>query len=84
MATSLGTQNKGLISKYIPLLLKPFFRTPEQGARTSIYVASAPELESITGAYFAESLPMPTKKQAIDMTAARRLWDASTELLQDR
>ena len=58
--------------------------TPEQGARTSIYVASAPELESITGAYFAESLPAPTNRQAIDMTAAARLWDASKELLQGR
>jgi len=33
-------------------------------------VASAPELESITGAYFASSLPAPTKKQAMDMAAA--------------
>ena len=65
-------------------LARPFFNTPEQGARTSIYVASAPELESITGAYFAESLPAPTNKQAIDMVAARRLWDASTEMLRDR
>ena len=63
---------------------RPFFNTPEQGARTSIYVASAPELESITGAYFAESLPAPTNRQAIDMVAARRLWDASEALLRDR
>ena len=65
-------------------LARPFFNTPEQGARTSIYVASAPELESITGAYFAESLPAPTNKQAIDMVAARRLWDASRSMLRDR
>ena len=63
---------------------RPFFNTPEQGARTSIYVASAPELESITGAYFAESLPAPTNRHAIDMVAARRLWDASEALLRDR
>jgi len=63
---------------------RPFFNTPEQGARTSIYVASAPELESITGAYFAESLPAPTNRQAIDMVAARRLWEASEALLRDR
>ena len=65
-------------------LVRPFFSTPEQGARTSIYVASAPELESITGAYFAESLPAATNRHALDMTAARRLWDASSELLHDR
>ena len=60
----------------------PFLQTPEQGARTSVYAASAPELESITGAYFASSLPAPTNRQAMDMMAARRLWDASEELLR--
>ena len=63
-------------------LSSPFFQTPEQGARTSVYAASAPELESITGAYFASSLPAPTNRQAMDMAAARRLWDASEELLR--
>ena len=74
----------GRLGNLAMTLARPFFNTPEQGARTSIYVASAPELESITGAYFAESLPAPTKQHAIDMIAARRLWDASKELLQDR
>ena len=66
------------------MVARPFFNTPEQGARTTVYVASAPELESITGAYFAESLPAPTKRQAMDMAAAARLWDASKELLRDK
>jgi NAD(P)-dependent dehydrogenase (short-subunit alcohol dehydrogenase family) len=66
------------------VVARPFLSTPEQGARTTVYVASAPELESISGAYFAESLPAPTKRQAMDMAAAGRLWDASTELLRDK
>jgi len=74
----------GMLGDLAMTVVRPFFKTPEQGARTSVYVASAPELEWITGAYFAESLPAPTSRQAIDMTAARRLWDASKELLQDR
>jgi len=63
-------------------LSRPFFLTPEQGARTTVYAASAPELESISGAYFANSLPAPTKRAAMDMAAAARLWDASEELLR--
>ena len=74
----------GRLGDVAMLLSRPFFRTPEEGARTSVYVASAPELESITGAYFVSSLPAPTKKQAMDMAAAVRLWDASKELLQGR
>ena len=74
----------GLLGNLVMAVSRPFMLTAEQGARTTIYVASAPELESITGAYFAESLPAPTNRQAIDMVAARRLWDASKELLRDR
>lgn len=35
-------------------LSKVFFASPEKGARTSIYLASAPELEGVTGRYFAK------------------------------
>jgi retinol dehydrogenase-12/retinol dehydrogenase-13 len=74
----------GWLGDLAMMVARPFFNTPEQGARTTVYVASAAELESITGAYFAESLPAPTKRQAMDMAAAARLWDASKELLRDK
>jgi retinol dehydrogenase-12 len=35
-------------------LSKVFFASPEKGARTSIYLASAPELEGVSGGYFAK------------------------------
>ena len=38
-------------------LLKPFAFTPEQGAQTQVYVASAPELAGITGGYWVKSAP---------------------------
>jgi retinol dehydrogenase-12/retinol dehydrogenase-13 len=72
----------GRLGDFALRLSRPFFQTPEQGARTTVYAASAPELESITGAYFASSLPAPTNRQAMDMAAAGRLWDASEELLR--
>ena len=74
----------GRLGNLLMAVGRPFLLTPEQGARTTIYVASAPELESITGAYFVDSLPAPTKRHAMDMAAARRLWEASEELLQGR
>jgi retinol dehydrogenase-12/retinol dehydrogenase-13 len=74
----------GRLGSALMVLGRPFMLTPEQGARTTIHVASAPELEHITGAYFADSLPAPTTRHAMDMAAARRLWDASEELLRGR
>jgi NAD(P)-dependent dehydrogenase (short-subunit alcohol dehydrogenase family) len=60
---------------------RPFMRTPEQGAQTSIYLASAPEVAGVTGAYFADSKPARPAPQANDVVAARQLWDVSAALV---
>lgn len=64
-------------------LAKPFLLTPEQGARTSLYAATAPELAGVSGQYFARSRPATPRPQARDATAADRLWRES-ETLVDR
>ena len=62
---------------------RPFSRTPEEGARTQVWVASAPELEGVSGGYFSSSKPADTSlsKVARDDEAAERLWTVSRELL---
>jgi NAD(P)-dependent dehydrogenase (short-subunit alcohol dehydrogenase family) len=55
--------------------------TPEQGARTSVYLAASPDVEGVTGGYYARCRPKAMSKQARDDVAARRLWDASESLL---
>ena len=35
-------------------IMRPFMRSPEQGADTAVYLASAPEVEGVTGRYFAD------------------------------
>src|SRR5713101_3161329 len=62
-------------------LLKPFALTPAQGAQTSVYVASAPELEGVTGGYWGKSAPATPKTPALDDDAARRLWEVSEQLV---
>lgn len=57
-----------------------FYLTPEQGARTSIHVASAPELEGVSGQYFARSKPVRPSRAAQDRAAALRLWELSERL----
>ncbi len=62
-------------------LAKPFLRSPEKGAQTSIFLASSPELDGVTGKYFADSKEEQPTSVAQDDEAARRLWAASEQLI---
>ncbi len=81
VSTSLGRNNPGILSNVVPLLLKPFFRSPEQGAETSIYLCCSEEVAGVTGEYFADCKPAKPRPWARDDEAAERLWlfsEAST------
>ena len=83
VSTSLGTQN-GFFGKLLPLLLKPFFRTPEQGAQTSIYLCSSDAVSGVSGEYFMDCKPRTTKPWARDDAAADRLWHYTEDCLDFR
>ena len=74
VSTSLGTQNGGFFSRNLPRLLKPFFRTPEQGAQTSIYLCCSDEVAEVSGRYFVNSKQKKPKPWACDDNAADQLW----------
>ncbi len=71
----------GVFGNLVMPLMRPFALSPAQGARTSIYVATAPELEGITGGYWVKCAPATPSAAAQDDDAARRLWDVSEELV---
>jgi NAD(P)-dependent dehydrogenase (short-subunit alcohol dehydrogenase family) len=62
-------------------VIKPFILTAEKGARTSVYLASSPEVADATGAYFIKCKQRQPSKAAQDAAAAARLWDRSNELI---
>jgi NAD(P)-dependent dehydrogenase (short-subunit alcohol dehydrogenase family) len=62
-------------------LIKPFVLTPEQGARTSVYLASSPEVAGVTGQYFVKCRPQTPSAPARDEAAAVLLWSISEELV---
>jgi retinol dehydrogenase 14 len=64
---------------FLPLI-RPFLKTPQKGAATSIYLASSPEVEGVTGTYFADSKPKTSSPSSYDTTAAARLWQISADL----
>ena len=61
-------------------LVKPFMLTPEQGARTQIFLASSPEVEGVTGGYFIRKKLQAPPRQAGDAQVRRKLWEASERL----
>jgi len=64
----------------IPGWLSPFIATPEKGARTSIHLACAPELEQVTGRYFANGKEARSSRRSHDRAVGRRLWAVTEKL----
>ena len=58
----------------------PINLTPEEGARTSIYLCSSPDVDGVTGRYFAKCKEKTPSANARDEVAAARLWSVSEEL----
>src|SRR5206468_2415757 len=79
VATGLG-RNNGRLATAVTGLLRPFFRTPEQGAATAIYLASSPAVEGVSGKYFVDCREARSSGVSYDESLARRLWDASARL----
>jgi len=65
----------------IVALLRPFMRSPEKGAATSVHLASSPEVEGVTGKYFANSKPKTSNKSSYHSATTTRLWDVSAALV---
>ncbi len=59
----------------------PFFLSPAKGARTSVYLASSPEVAGVSGEYFVKCTAKRPKRWAQDPDAARQLWKVSEELV---
>jgi hypothetical protein len=59
----------------------PISLTPEQGARTSVYLCSSSEVEGVSGRYFVKCKEKTPSANARDGAAASRLWDVSEDLV---
>ena len=77
--TSFGAEDQAHFAIMIRVA-RPFMKTPAQGAVTPIYLASSPQIEGVTGQYFANRKPKTASKAAYDTAIAARLWQASASL----
>jgi retinol dehydrogenase-14 len=77
--TSFGAEDPGGTQRLLVPFIRPFMKSPARGAATSIHVASAPELEQVTGRYFASSTPKRSSERSYDQAVAARLWRVGAE-----
>ncbi|KAI4465283.1 phosphatidylinositol-glycan biosynthesis class f protein-related [Holotrichia oblita] len=61
---------------------KCFFKTPLEGAQTTIYCAIDEKAGKESGLYYSECKPTRPSDKAEDMTTAKRLWDVSYDLVK--
>ncbi|MDF2543804.1 MAG: short-chain dehydrogenase [Herbinix sp.] len=80
VATSMGVDRNTGFGKTLTGLLKPFFLTPEEGAKTAIYLATNPKVAKITGKYFYKNHLEKTTKSAKSKSTARRLFELSEKI----
>jgi NAD(P)-dependent dehydrogenase (short-subunit alcohol dehydrogenase family) len=79
VATNLA-KNNGALAAVVWKLIGVFMKSPDNGARTQVYLASAPELEGVTGKYFINSKQAGSSAESHDVNVARRLWEVSAKM----
>ena len=79
--TAFGAEDPARFYKILTPLARPFMKSPENGAATSIYLASSPDVQGVTGQYFANRKPKTSAKRSYDTAAAARLWQISEQLV---
>jgi NAD(P)-dependent dehydrogenase (short-subunit alcohol dehydrogenase family) len=58
-----------------------FVQGAEQGAQTSIHLASSPDVAGTTGSYYVKQRPVQSSPETYDEVAAKRLWEISEALI---
>ncbi len=81
IASQFGHNNKGVFG-FLVKLGALFLSSEEDGAKTTVHVASSPELDGVTGKYFSDSKEKTPSKEAHSDDSASKLWDVSEELVK--
>ena len=81
VATNLGRNSGSLLNSVMFTLVRPMQTSPEKAAENSVYAATSPELEGVTGKVFAKMQEKETPPFTHDGEARRRLWEEALRLL---
>lgn len=81
VASGFMANNSGIIALGWKAI-SPFLLSSEKGARTTIFLASDPSVEGVTGKYFEKCKERKPSRKARDMAVAHRLWELSEDLVR--
>ncbi|MBA3943371.1 MAG: SDR family oxidoreductase [Herpetosiphonaceae bacterium] len=79
VATNFAANNGGFYRAVLRPILNVVSISPEKGAATSVYLASSPEVDGVTGKYFDKQKPVASSKVSYDQAAWERLWEVSEQ-----
>lgn len=79
--TNFGSEDQARFFAVISRVTLPLLKTPAQGAQTAIYLASSPDMDGITGQFFANRKLKTANKAAYDTDLTARLWQVSADLV---
>jgi NAD(P)-dependent dehydrogenase (short-subunit alcohol dehydrogenase family) len=79
VASNFAGRGGGVTAQFMKLFRK-FFKTNSQGAATSVYVATAPQLEGVSGRYYVNCKPVRTSRAARNRELGKALWKLSEDL----
>ena len=80
VGTQMGVDRQTGFGKTIMKILGKVFLTPEEGAKTAVFLATDDSVSKISGEYFYRCRLRPTSKRGRDMTAAKRLFELSESI----
>ncbi len=81
VATDMGINRDTGFGEFVTKKLKPFFQTPEEGSSTAVYLATAKEVEGITGKYYYKMKPIESSRESYSRSLQKKLWQISEVLV---
>lgn len=81
VASGFGRTHGGFMGLVIRLA-HPFMITPEEGAKTQVWLASSPDIDGVSGKYFYKCAERASSKDAEDEADAHKLWEISEGLIR--
>ena len=83
VATNIGQSGVWPVARPLAKFVLSFLGvSPVEGAATSIYLATSPDVEDVTGKYFVRSIPRRSAPISYDESLQRQLWEESAELVK--
>ena len=80
VATNFGHNNGGFVGPVLKIAQRISAINPEEGAETSIFLCSSPEVKGVSGKYFFKCKPKTSSQESRNKDTGKRLWQISSDL----